>query len=270
MLTTEQEKLIELFNEQTVEIYKKWLKVDGLTSSSSFRLDDVFRKLYTKLAPEEPVLPPSWSYRLTVISQRGDGIQGTGDVLWMPDGWEKRTFELLVADKAYVVTKESDSEPEDHLWVFTVYAPTAAALELAVEELSQLLPPMPEIKTQVKSNSKKEEQVIEKIEEHPKVVDPKLFMSIVPAIGFFLFSIKEHLEKIQGITNLENNYLYNLAECYCEYDELHFDFKNYHFSVYENNEGDEDVWNFYVKAECPEDIISEIVEYCKLFGRRVK
>jgi hypothetical protein len=269
MLNSEQEKLIERFSEYTAGIYNKWPEVSEVDAPNNIRLEDIYRKLYVRLAPDEPPLPSNWSYRLTAVSRRGDGIQGTREAYWMPDGREQRTFELLVTDKVYVVTRESDYEPEDHSWIFTVRAPTVAALELAVKELTRLLPPMPESKTNFTDDDREEVSLVEKTEELENLVRSKLFMSIIPVTGTFLSSLKEHLEKLPGITNLRNDFLYNLAECYCEYDEVHFDFKNYRFSVYNQNEEGKDEWDFYVKdAKCPEDIIFEVADYCQLFGKR--
>lgn len=269
MYTDEQDKLIELFNKHTDVIYKKWTAVIEVIAPGNIHLENIFRKLYSRLAPEEPVLPPSWSYRLTVVTQRGDGIQGTNEVLLMPDGFETRTFELLVKDKVYVVTKESDSQAEDHIWEFSVHAPTVETLEIVVKELKQLIPPISERKAQILYDETKEVESKKTIEESKKKVHPKLFMTIEPTGSIFLSNLTKYLENLSGITNLRNDFFYNIAECYCEYDEVHFDFKKYRFSIYEQNENDEDVWKFYVEAECPKDIISEIEEYCKLFWRKI-
>jgi len=269
MFTSEQEKLIERFNENTSGLYNKWPEVLEVDAPNTIHLENIYRALYARLAPSEPMLPERWSYRLTAVSQRGDGIQGTGEPFWMPDANEKRTFELLVADKVYIVTTESDYEPEDHSWVFTVRAPTAKALELAVKELAQLLPPITKSQT-TSLVERKEAQSIEKIAEPENPTHPTLFMSIIPASGTgLLSSLQEHLEKLPGIANLKNDFLYNLAECYCEYDEVHFDFKHYHFSVYSNDEAAKGEWNFYViESHCPENILSEVVDYCQVLGKR--
>lgn len=267
MFSSEQEKLIDRFNEQTIGLYHKWPEMIELIAPNNIHLENIFRTLYTKLAPNEPALPACWSYRLTTVSQRGDGIQGTSEPFWMPDAQEVRTWQLLVLDKLYVVTKESDYEPEDHLWVFTLRAPTSAALDVAVKELAQLLPPMPESKTPVEDDKLKEIVTHEKNEEAENSNQPYLFMSMLPGTESFLLSaLEEHLAKLPGITNLKYDYLYNLAECYYEYDEIHFDFMNYHFAVY--NDQDADKWDFYVQDnECPDNILSILSEYCKLFGK---
>ena len=84
-----------------------------------------------------------------------------------------------------------------------------------------------------------------------------------------LSALKEHLEKLPGITNVEYDFSYNIAECEYNYEKVYFDFKKLNFSVSDDIEADEYKWDFYVKGgECPDDIISELADYCELFFKK--
>lgn len=265
MYTDEQEKLIESFTIHTNGICRTWKEVCELRAPVGIHLEDVYRKLYAAMAPDEPSLSETWSHKMTVVSLRGDGMLETSETLYMPSAEKEYTYELFVRDLAFVKTNVSDREPDDSPWIFSIHAPTVAALNRIVVEFTKLIPPMPESKTPVNE----ERRVVASFKKNAQLSDsvcPKLIISVMPRNETGIFVLKEYLEKIPGITNLEYDFLYNLAECKYDYEKVDFNFKNYHFSVSDNNEDDEYKWNFYVEGgECPEDIISELVEYFKLF-----
>ena len=255
--------MIERFTENTSEIWRKWSKTSELLSPPGIRLEDVYRKLYTKLAPGEPPLPACWSHKITVVTPRGDGMLETSETLMMPSGEKEYTYELFVANVAYVKTCFSDYDHEDSPWVFKIYAPTIANLDVAIKELTLLLPPMLEIKI-LDTQVNKKVPASEKTEELKNSSSPKLIMSVMHGAKIDLPAMKEHLEKLPGIKNLNYDFSYNLAECEYDYEEVHFEFKDYHFLVYEDNDAEDYKLNFYVvDGECPEEIINVLGNHCK-------